>query len=78
MGEFTLGEPRYQPGVLSAPPRERPSKQRVLIKLLDFGSNKNTIMYMILNSKFCILLYLLTFMSQLINQRECETLLFNK
>ena len=35
-------------------------------------------MYLILNSKICILLYLLTFMSQLINQRECESLLFNE
>jgi len=39
---------------------------------------KNTVMYMILSSNICILLYLLTFMSQLLNQRECETLLFNK
>ena len=33
-------------------------------------------MHMIINSKVCILLYLLTFMPQLLNQEKCEMLLF--
>ena len=76
--EHALNQPRFQPGVFSAPPVKRPSKQRVLLKLCTLARRKDTRMYMILNSKICILLYLLTFMSQLINQRECEALLFDK